>query len=117
VELRALYSGATFFVYPSLIEGFGLPILEAMSAGCPVLTSNTSSMPEVAGDAARYVDPVNVESIAEGMVELASDAALRARLIKSGYQRLPLFTWEKTAMEMINVYERALEISVANRGR
>ena len=117
VELRTLYSGATFFVYPSLIEGFGLPILEAMSAGCPVLTSNTSSMPEVAGDAARYVDPVNVESIAEGMVELASDAALRARLIESGYQRLPLFTWENTAMEMIKVYKRAFEIKVAKRGR
>ena len=108
-DLSALYSGASFFVYPSLVEGFGLPILEAMSVGCPVLTSNVSSMPEVAGDAVLYVDPYDIDSIADGLHRLASDSDLRQKLTLSGYERVRIFTWEKTAAEMIAIYERAHE--------
>jgi glycosyltransferase involved in cell wall biosynthesis len=117
IDLGPLYSGATFLAYPSLAEGFGLPILEAMSVGCPVLTSSVSSMPEVAGDAARFVDPMSVESIAQGMTDLISDSGLRARLIESGYRRLPLFTWENTAIEMMKAYRKAFEINAAKRSR
>ena len=109
-ELASLYSAASFFVYPSIYEGFGLPILEAMSAGCPVLTSSVSSMPEVAGDAALYVDPGNVESIAEGLQQLANDTALRTKLSEMGYKRVEMFKWENTADKMIEVYKRAYEI-------
>jgi len=79
-ELPVLYSGASFFVYPSIMEGFGLPILEAMSVGCPVLTSNVSSMPEVAGEAALFIDPYDIDSIADGLQRLAADSGLRAKL-------------------------------------
>ena len=106
-DLAALYSGAAFFAYPSMIEGFGLPILEAMSVGCPVLTSNISSMPEVGGDAALYVDPFNLESIADGLLKLAYDSKLRGELSAKGEQRIKIFTWDKFAHELINVYERA----------
>ena len=106
-DLMVLYSGALFLAFPSLVEGFGLPILEAMSVGCPVMTSNVSSMPEVAGNAALYVDPLNVDSIAEGLTTLAGDSQARARLSSLGYDRAAQFTWEKTAREMIRIYERA----------
>ena len=109
-DLAALYSGATFFAYPSLLEGFGLPILEAMSVGCPVLTSNLSSMPEVAGDAALYVDPLDIDSIASGMRRLANDAELRKALAERGQKRVKLFSWERTAREMIAIYEHARDI-------
>jgi len=106
-DLAALYSGAAFFAYPSLLEGFGLPILEAMSVGCPILTSNVSSMPEVAGDAAIYVDPLDVDSIANGMRRLADDSDLRKALAELGQKRVKLFSWERTAREMIGIYELA----------
>ncbi len=108
-DLSALYSGAAFFVYPSLVEGFGLPILEAMSVGCPVLTSNVSSMPEVAGEAALYVDPFDVDSIADGLVRLASDSTLRHGLSRDGRERVKLFTWDKMAERMLWVYQKAFE--------
>jgi glycosyltransferase involved in cell wall biosynthesis len=109
-ELSALYSGAAFFVYPSLVEGFGLPILEAMSVGCPVLTSDVSSMPEVAGEAALYVDPLDVDSIIDGLIQLASDSTLRERLSRDGRERVKLFTWDKMAKSMLGIYERGLEL-------
>jgi glycosyltransferase involved in cell wall biosynthesis len=109
-DLAALYSGALFFTYPSLIEGFGLPILEAMSAGCPVLTSNISSMPEAAGDAAIYVDPYDVESIATGLRQLAENSELRAEFIQRGYERARKFSWENTAKGMVEVYCKAYEL-------
>jgi glycosyltransferase involved in cell wall biosynthesis len=105
-ELAVLYENAFFLIFPSLFEGFGLPILEAMSAGCPVLTSNCSSMPEAAGDAALYVDPLDTESIADGMLKLAGDGSLRESLISAGYKRAKLFTWEKTARELLDVFYR-----------
>jgi glycosyltransferase involved in cell wall biosynthesis len=114
-DLAALYSGATFFAYPSLLEGFGLPILEAMSVRCPVMTSNVSSMPEVAGEAAVYVEPLAIDSIADGMKRLAGDSELRKWLAELGRQRTALFTWERTAREMIAIYRRAANSDLGNR--
>jgi glycosyltransferase involved in cell wall biosynthesis len=96
-ELPALYAGATVFLYPSLREGFGLPVLEAMAAGTAVVTSNLSSMPEVGGNAVRYVDPFDVASIRTGLEELLTDAGLRAELAAAGRARARAFTWERTA--------------------
>jgi glycosyltransferase involved in cell wall biosynthesis len=109
-DLSALYAGAAFLAYPSLLEGFGLPILEAMSAGCPVLTSNLSSMPEIGGEAALYVDPLDIESIACGMKRLAGDVVLRADLARRGYNKTKEFTWQKTARGMLEIYGRAHEM-------
>jgi glycosyltransferase involved in cell wall biosynthesis len=95
-ELACLYSGARGLLYPSLYEGFGLPILEAMASGCPVLTSNCTAMPEVAGNAAVLVDPLSVACIAEGIRMLAHE--VRARdLSQQGYKRSQRFSWERTA--------------------
>jgi glycosyltransferase involved in cell wall biosynthesis len=112
-DLAALYSGAAFFAYPSLLEGFGLPILEAMSVGCPVLTSGVSSMPEVAGDAALYIEPFDIDSIACGLRRLADDTALRLNLATLGRQRVELFTWERAASEMIEIYGHACDLRIS----
>ena len=101
-ELRFLYSNALALVYPSLSEGFGLPILEAFACKCPVITSNISSMPEVAGKAAVLVDPFNVNSIAEGIEEALKK---RKTLIKLGTERLKSFNWKKVAEETLKIYE------------
>jgi glycosyltransferase involved in cell wall biosynthesis len=106
--LSALYSGASFLVYPSIMEGFGFPILEAMSAGCPVVTSNISSMPEVAGNAAVYVEAFDIDSIADGMKQLASDSRLRMSLAKAGHDRVAKFSWENTARQMMEIYGMAV---------
>ncbi len=103
-QLLSLYAGADAFVYVSHFEGFGLPILEAMAAGAPTITSNCSSMPEVAGDAALLVDPTNPESIARGMWALASDAGLRRDLAARGRARAAGFTWERCARSTLDVY-------------
>lgn len=108
--LSALYRSATCFVYPSVYEGFGLPPLEAMACGCPVVVSNVASLPEVCGDAAFYVDPYNVESIAEGMYKVLTDDELRQNLIKKGLERAKLFSWEKSAREHIKVFEEVLNL-------
>lgn len=105
-ELPALYSLATVFAYPSLYEGFGLPVLEAMQCGTPVLTSNTSALPEIAGDAALLVSPFDVEEMAEGLTHLLEDADLRAALRGRGYARARLFSWERCARETLAVYQR-----------
>lgn len=104
-ELRRLYSSALCLVYPSIYEGFGLPILEAFACNCPVVTSNVSSLPEVAGKAAILVDPFSVDSIAEG---IRRAIMRRKSLIKAGNKRLSLFSWKKTAIETLNVYREAL---------
>jgi len=104
-DLARLYEGAMFFTFPSIFEGFGLPILEAMSAGCPVLTSNKSSMPEVAGDAALYVDPLEIDSIASGMLKLVESKTLRNDLSDKGRERVKLFTWDKSAKQLLSVFE------------
>ncbi len=107
-DLTALYRGATVFAYPSLYEGFGLPVLEAMAAGTPVLTSDVSSLPEVAGDAALVVDPRSVDAIRTGLARLLDHPSLRDRLAEAGREREATFTWERAARETLEVYRAAL---------
>jgi glycosyltransferase involved in cell wall biosynthesis len=102
-DLPALLSGATAFLYPSLYEGFGIPVLEAGACGVPVITSNTSSLPEVAGDAALLVDPHDVDAIAAAMHRLVTDEALRAELARRGLANVQRFSWEKCARETLAV--------------
>ena len=102
--LRIIYETAAAFVFPSLYEGFGLPPLEAMACGTPVVTSNTSSLPEVVGAAAVLVKPENVFDIARGMREVLLDNELRARLVEKGYEQVKRFSWERTAREVLEVY-------------
>ncbi len=101
-ELPSLYSGAIALVFPSLFEGFGLPILEAQACGCPVLTSSISSMPEVAGKAAIYVNPTSIEDIIRGMERLQV-TGYRLQLIKKGVENIKRFSWEKCASETLKV--------------
>lgn len=101
-DLKVLYSGAIALVFPSLFEGFGLPILEAQACGCPVITSNISSMPEVSGKGAILVDPYSTEDIIRGMRRIDS---IRAKLIKLGFENLNRFSWEKCARETLAVLE------------
>ena len=107
-ELRALYEHAACFIFPSFYEGFGLPPLEAMACGCPVITSNAASLPEVCGDAALYCDPYSPEDIAAKIALLMSDEALRDSLHKKGLARARQFTWEQTARQTLEVYREAL---------
>jgi len=104
-ELPAIYSMAKLFLYPSLRESFGIPIVEAMSCGTAVITSNTSSMPEVAGNAARLVDPLNAVDIAQALQELMSDDVQRSNLIEAGLRRAKEFSWENNASKVLSVYE------------
>lgn len=106
-DLPALLSGAIAFVYPSLYEGFGIPVLEAGACGVPVITSNTSSLPEVAGDAALLVDPHDVDAIADAMYRIITDEALRAELARRGLENVKRFSWEKCARETLAVLEQA----------
>ncbi|HOC68432.1 MAG: D-inositol 3-phosphate glycosyltransferase [Candidatus Hydrogenedentes bacterium ADurb.Bin101] len=104
--LPALYSGARAFVWPSLMEGFGLPPLEAMACGAPVITANTSSLPEVVGEAALTVAPTDVPALAGAMACLAGDARMCKALREAGLQRAALFTWNRTAEMTVDVYKR-----------
>ncbi len=103
-QLDALYRGADAFVYPSLYEGFGLPVVEAMARGVPTITSNTSSMPEVAGDAALLVDPTDVSEIAEVLARVLTDPALADDLRASGLARAATFSWAATARATLDAY-------------
>jgi glycosyltransferase involved in cell wall biosynthesis len=105
-DLPGLYSLATLFAFPSLHEGFGLPLLEAMACGTPVLTSNCSSMPEVSGSAAYLVDPNSVASIAEGLNYLLNSAAQREWYVEQGLARARQFSWEQTAQQTAVIYEQ-----------
>ncbi len=107
-HLPQLYAGATAFVFPSLYEGFGMPVLEAMAAGVPVLTSNTSALPEVSGDAALLVDPSNTQAIAENLVRIANDPTLRHDLIERGLAHVQAFTWESCALSTMAVFQQAI---------
>ena len=107
-HLPALYAGADLFAFPSLYEGFGLPVLEAMACGTPVVTSNSSSLPEVAGDAAILVDPYSVQEIAQAMRRILADPELAQDLRERGLARAAQFSWERTARETIAVYEKVL---------
>jgi glycosyltransferase involved in cell wall biosynthesis len=106
-DLPALYSAATLFCYPSLYEGFGLPVLEAMQSGTPVVTSNVSSLPEVGGDAVRYVDPHDRAALAGTLAELLSDSAARATLARAGLDRARAFSWDDTAAKTLDAIRRA----------
>lgn len=108
-DLPRLYSEAEALVFPSLYEGFGRPPLEAMACGCPVVVSNAASLPEVCGDAAYYVDPYNAEGIAEGVYKVLTDENLRNRMIQKGLERVKLFSWEKAAREVLQVFEEVLK--------
>ncbi|MFK4061004.1 glycosyltransferase family 4 protein [Brucella anthropi] len=107
-ELGKLYRDARFLAMPSLYEGFGFPIVEANQLGVPVLTSNTSSMPEVGGDAALLVDPTSVSSISDGLRKLATDIVLHDRLAKAAQANAARFNWIRSASELANVLQRAL---------
>jgi len=103
-DLVLFYNCADLFVYPSFYEGFGIPVLEAMSCGTPVITSNISSLPEVAGDAAILVDPKSVEEIANAMYKVLVDVNLREEMIEKGLKQAAQFSWKKTAQETLAVY-------------
>jgi glycosyltransferase involved in cell wall biosynthesis len=111
--LRAFYKNAAAFVFPSLYEGFGLPPLEAMACGTPVVTSNVSSLPEVVGDAAMIVNPENVFDIARGIREILLDEFLRRRCVRLGMQQLQRFSWGKTARQVAETYA---SVAMRNRG-
>jgi len=104
-DLPSFYRNAICFVLPSLYEGFGLPILEAMKYGCPVIISNVSSLPEAGGDAALYFDPENAQDIARKIDQVISDEKLREKMREKGYQQVKKFSWEKTARETLKVLQ------------
>jgi glycosyltransferase involved in cell wall biosynthesis len=106
--LSLLYKHAEVFVFPSLYEGFGIPILESFACNCPLACSNTSSLPEIAGNGAEYFDPYNAESIRKAVQNILENNNLRAQLIQNGTERLKEFSWEKTAIETKKVYEEVL---------
>lgn len=108
-ELEGLFELATLFAYPTLLEGFGLPVLEAMERGVPVACSNTTSLPEVAGDAAELFDPTDTAAIGAAMARIIDNPELRASLIKRGHERAAEFTWQRTALGTIDVYRAAIE--------
>ena len=116
-ELAALYGLSSLFVLPSLIEGFGIPVLEAMAHGVPVACSNVSALPEVAGDAALLFDPERQEEVTGAIRRLLEDRALAARLIERGHERVASFTWERTGAASLAGYRRALAQRAAGRRR
>jgi alpha-1,3-rhamnosyl/mannosyltransferase len=108
-DLLAIMGNAVALVFPSLYEGFGLPVLEAFAANVPVITSNGSALPEVAGDAAKLVDPLNSESIAHAMLELLESPALADRLREKGRARALSYTWDQTTAMTFDVYRKILD--------
>ncbi len=105
-EMPKLYASAIALIYPSLYEGFGLPVLEAMACAVPVITSNLSSLPEVGGDAALYVDPYDLRGMRDAVDKIMNDQKLRQSLIKKGLQNVKKFSWQKCADETIGVYQK-----------
>jgi len=106
--LPVLYNAASLLVLPSLYEGFGLPPLEALGCGCPVIVSNTASLPEVCGDAAYYVDPYSGESIADGIYKVLTDRALRQDLVNKGFKRAAMFNWDESAKKHLKIIQEVL---------
>lgn len=104
-KLVEVYNGAFAFLYPSIRESFGLPLLEAMACGTPVVTSNTSAIPEVAGDNVVYTDPMDIESIAAGMLKLEDESQLYSSLVSKGLARSEAFSWEHTGKHTLAIYE------------
>jgi glycosyltransferase involved in cell wall biosynthesis len=110
-DLPVLYNGAEVLVYPAFAEGFGLPVLEAMACGTPVITSNTTSLPEVTGDAAILINPRSFEEIGQSMEKILSDSALRREFASRGLQRAKTFGWAEAAKRTIEVYKEVLNAS------
>jgi glycosyltransferase involved in cell wall biosynthesis len=108
-DLVAIYNAADLVLYPSLYEGCGFPVLEAMACGTPVIASNLTSIPEVAGDAAILIDPMDIDGITAALVKLSTDLDLRQRLIDRGYQQAQAFSWRRTAQENLKIYHAAIE--------
>lgn len=109
-DLQKLYSAATQYVFPSLYEGFGLPPLEAMAAGTPVIASNASAIPEVCGKAAEYFDPENVEEMAQKIILVLENDVRRNELIQNGFERIKEFSWDKAAKETLKILEEAVNL-------
>ena len=112
-DLPAIYNLADLFVFPSLYEGFGLPVVEAMASALPVITSNTSSLGEIAGDGAMTIDPTNTDALADAIARLAVDEELRRDIGRRGLLRSRVFSWTQTAKEMLAVYHRAAGLATA----
>ena len=110
-----LLKQATVFVFPSFYEGFGLPPLEAMSLGCPVIASKTASLPEVCGEAAVYINPQRSESIATALEKVLGSKAKREAMIKRGYEQVKKFSWERCARETLKVYEKVYQMAGKNK--
>ena len=108
-DLPALYSAASLFAYPSLYEGFGLPLLEAMACGTPVVASNRSSLPETVGQAGLLVDPYNVEALAAAMQQILADPSLRQHLIQAGQAQAQKFTWSDMGEKLVALYRKILK--------
>lgn len=108
-DLPALYSASRMLLMPSLYEGFGLPVLEAMACGAPVITSKTSSLPEVAGDAAILIEPTNPAEIRDAMLAVETNATLREQMVQKGYRQAKSFTWRRNASQLLSVYQSLLE--------
>jgi len=109
-DLPKLYNAADLFVFPSFYEGFGLPPLEAMACGTPVIASNRSSVPEIVGDGGIIVDPTDIDKIAEIMLEVLTNESLKKELSKKGLKRAKLFSWEKTTKKTLKIYEKAYNL-------
>ncbi len=114
-DLPALYSAATVFVYPSLYEGFGLPPLEAMACGTPVISSNAASLPEVVSDAALTIDPTDIDALAQALVEVLSSPERQEDLRQRGLRRVAQFSWDRCATETLSVYREALSVEKSGR--
>ena len=107
--MRQAYANAECFVFPSQYEGFGIPVLESFACNCPLVCSNSSSLPEVAGNAAEYFDPLNTEDMSAKILRVIEDSDLREKLRASGRERLKLFSWDKAAKEHFECYRHILE--------
>jgi glycosyltransferase involved in cell wall biosynthesis len=107
-ELKNIYRVASAFVFPSLWEGFGIPLLEAMASRLPIVTSRTSALPEIAQDAAVYADPHDPEDIATKIIHVLKDHSLRDKLVSAGEKRVKFFSWEKAAAEALNFYKSVM---------
>jgi glycosyltransferase involved in cell wall biosynthesis len=108
-DLSAIYSGATAFIFPSLYEGFGLPVLEAMQCGTPVISSNSTSLPEVVGDAGILVDPTDQNQLCQAMLDVLTDEVLRESLKQKGLERAKQFSWKKCADQTVEIYKKIID--------
>lgn len=107
-DVNALYEGAKIFLFPSLYEGFGLPVIEAMAKGVPIITSNLSSLPEIVGENALLVNPYSIQEITQGIIDLLTNEELRKKITSQAIERAKQYQWEKTAQETLNLYQELI---------